>query len=240
MEAFEKAGKNIDYYALDLSRPELERTLSFLGNDFKHVHYHGLFGTYDDGLAWLKQQENIGKPKCILSMGSSIGNFNRSEVADFLKGFADILGPTDTMLVGLDACQDKNKIYHAYNDKEGKTHEFIINGLMHANKLMGKETFKKEDWEVIGEFDEHTSRHQAFYSPAREVLVEGTRIKARERIRVEESNKYSLPQSNEVWQLAGLMPKAIFGNNSNEYRKSAFKIAPLFSQRPSLPSLSIS
>lgn len=126
------------------------------------------------------------------------------------------------MLIGIDACQERDKVYHAYNEKRGKTHEFILNGLMHANKLMGKVIFRKEEWKVLGEYDEEAGRHQAFYSPVRDVVVEGTLIEAGEKIRVEESYKYSILQSNELWQRAGLMVQARFGNRINEYRQLAF------------------
>ena len=206
----------------------MERTLSAVDGLYKHVHCHGLFGTYDDGLAWLKRSAK--KPKCILWMGSSVGNLDRGEAADFLKGFSDVLQGQDSMLIGIDACQESEKVYHAYNDKRGITHEFILNGLMHANKLMGKEVFRKEDYKVVGEYDEVAGRHQAFYSPVRDVVVEGTLIKAGEKIRVEESYKYSLLQSNELWQRAGLMVQARFGNRINEYRKLPFHFLalPLF------------
>lgn len=213
------AEKDIDYYALDLSRPELERTLSAVDGMYKHVRCHGLFGTYDDGLAWMKKTANLGKPKCILWMGSSIGNLDRTEAAKFLKDFSAVLQSQDSMLIGIDACQESDKVYHAYNDKRGITHKFVLNGLMHANKLMGKNLFRREDWKVVGEYDEIAGRHQAFYSPVRDVMVEGTLIRAGEKIRVEESYKYSLLESDELWQRAGLMVKARFGNKVNQYRK---------------------
>ena len=219
LQAFERAAKDVSYYALDLSRPELERTLASVGGVYKHVHCHGLWGTYDDGLAWLKKPENLEKPKCILWMGSSIGNLRRPEVVDFLEGFSQILRGQDTMLIGVDACQDKEKVYHAYNDKEGTTVEFWLNGLTHANKLMRKQVFNKAHWKVIGEYDEEACRHQAFYSPVRDVVVEGIPIKAGERIRFEESYKYALLQSEELWYHAGLVPLARFGDKINEYRK---------------------
>lgn len=74
LEALEADGKDIDYYALDLSLTELERTLDKVP-DFKTVRCHGLHGTYDDGSAWLKTNEAASRPKCILTLGSSIGNF---------------------------------------------------------------------------------------------------------------------------------------------------------------------
>ena len=186
---------------------------------YKHVHCHGLLGTYDDGLAWLKEPKNLKKPKCILWMGSSIGNVNRTEAADFLRGFSSILGPQDTLLIGVDACQDPNKVFQAYNDKQGKTHDFILNGLAHANKLMGKEVFCKNEWKVIGEYDVEAGCHRAFVSPIRDVVVGNVVIKAGQRIQIEESYKYSLLQSTDLWHDAGLSLQARFGDRSNQYRK---------------------
>lgn len=182
---------------------------------------HGLFGTYDDGLAWMKETAKLGIPKCILWMGSSIGNLERTEAVDFLRGCSEVLQGQDSMLIGIDACHESDKVYRAYNDKRGTTHEFILNGLKHANKLMGKEVFREDDWKVMGEYDEVARRHQAFYTPVRDVVVEGTLIRAGEKIRVEESYKYSLLQSDELWQRAGLMVQARFGNRINDYRKLA-------------------
>ena len=154
-------------------------------------------------------------------MGSSIGNLGRTEAGDFLKGFSEVMRGQDSMLIGIDACQESEKVYHAYNDKRGKTHEFVLNGLMHANKIMEKEVFRKDDWKVIGEYDDAAGRHQAFISPVRDVMVEETLIKAGEKIRVEESHKYSLSQSNELWQHAGFTAQAIFGDRIDKYRKLA-------------------
>ena len=152
-------------------------------------------------------------------LGSSIGNLSRPEAAEFLKGFSTILGEKDAMLIGVDACQERDKVYHAYNDREGITHEFIRNGLDHANKLLGKEVFVQDDWEVIGEYNEAAGRHQAFYCALKNLEIEGIRVVAGEQIRVEESYKYSLHQSNQLWQAAGLVPREIFGNKLNNYRK---------------------
>lgn len=74
LNALDKAGKSIHYYALDLSKRELERTLSSVPK-FEHVVCHGLLGTYDDGLEWIRSGCNASWPKCIMSLGSSIGAY---------------------------------------------------------------------------------------------------------------------------------------------------------------------
>ena len=72
LHALEAARKDVDYYALDLSSKELKRTLEQVP-EFKHVRCHGLLGTYEDGLDWLKLPQNRSRPKCVMSLGSSIG-----------------------------------------------------------------------------------------------------------------------------------------------------------------------
>lgn len=125
LQALDAAGKSIDYYALDLSLRELERTLEQVP-EFQHVRCHGLHGTYDDGLAWLKLPENSSKPKCVLSMGSSIGlflepispavnlpyagNFQRQAASSFLKSFSEVLSPSDMFLIAIDGTDDPEKI----------------------------------------------------------------------------------------------------------------------------------
>ncbi|KAK2613834.1 hypothetical protein N8I77_000713 [Diaporthe amygdali] len=245
LEAFERAGKSIDYYALDLSRQELERTLAQLPA-YKHVKSHGLWGTYDDGREWLKRPANVRRQKCVLSLGSSIGNFLRDEASDFLRGFADVLSPGDTMLVGLDSCMDPAKVYHAYNDRDGVTHNFILNGLVNANQVLGEEAFNLQDWQVIGEYvyDVEGGRHQAFYAPTRDVVVLGETIKANERIQVEQSLKYSQAAATKLWSLAG-MTTADRWTLGEEYGlhmlvkpKMPFSLLPSAYASSALPSLS--
>lgn len=72
LQALDDTGKEIDYYALDLSRQELERTLAQVP-PFRSVKCHGLLGTYDDGHEWLKKPSISARSKCVMSLGSSIG-----------------------------------------------------------------------------------------------------------------------------------------------------------------------
>ncbi|KAK4174027.1 C-type lectin protein [Triangularia setosa] len=244
LQAFEDAGKSIDYYALDLSKQELERTLAQLPT-YQHVRAHGLFGTYDDGREWLKDPSNISRRKCIMSLGSSIGNFERSAAASFLKSFSDVLSHGDTMLIGLDACNDPAKVYHAYNDKEGITHEFILNGLRHANRVLGEAAFDERDWRVIGEYvyDAEGGRHQAFYSPVRNTTVFGEVIRPHERIQVEESLKWSPEETRKMWDLAGMtemgqwMHGTEYGLHLLTKSKMSFSLIPSLYARSALPTI---
>ena len=51
-----------------------------------------------------------------------------------------------------------------------------------------------------------------------DVVTPDFSILAGEKIKIEESNKYSLPESRELWHAAGLSPVTLFANSSNDYR----------------------
>lgn len=78
---------------------------------YSHVKCFGLHGTYDDALEWLKSPAVEAKPKTILWLGSSLGNFKRHEVPPFLAGFGRVLQTGDTMLIGIDSCKDPEVFY---------------------------------------------------------------------------------------------------------------------------------
>ena len=88
------------------------------------------------------------------------------------------------------------------------TRRFILNGLAHANRIYGKEIFHLPDWKVIGEYvyDAEGGRHRASVTPIRDVQVLGHRIPAFERIKIEESHKYSQSGMEWLWKVAGLEP----------------------------------
>jgi uncharacterized SAM-dependent methyltransferase len=152
-------------------------------------------------------------------LGSSLGNFNVSDAAAFLAKFTGLLGPSDMMIIGLDACDDPVKVYNAYNDSAGITRQFYENGLVNANKILGDEAFRSGEWEVVTEYDDENGCHQAFYVPRTDVTVNGVRIKKGERFIFEEAFKYSPGKREKLWHDAGLIEGAEFSSSSGDYRK---------------------
>ncbi|KAI1178984.1 histidine-specific methyltransferase [Nemania sp. FL0916] len=211
LTALDKLGTPFEYFALDLSLSELERSLAALPA-YDNIRVSGLYGTYDDGLAWLVQPQNRGKPKCVMSLGSSLGNLNRQESVKFLKMIGACLAPgRDQLLLGLDGCQDAQQVYSAYHDKKGTTRRFILNGLTHANKILGEEVFKLADWEYVGEYNEEAGRHQAFVSPTRDISYHDVFIHGGEMLRIEESYKFSSAHKAEMWVKAELTEVSKWG-----------------------------
>lgn len=125
------------------------------------------------------------------------------------------------MLIGIDSCKEPERVYHAYNDSRGVTHDFILNGLLNANRLLGKEMFHIEEWEVIGEYDVAEGRHHAFVSPLRDVVIDGIFIAKGERIRIEESYKYSAEEITHLWEETEVAEGARWACERGDYGKSS-------------------
>lgn len=228
LQALEKAQKPVTYYALDLSLNELKRTFAELSPDsYKHVKCAALYGTYDDALVWLSKPENRTRSTCILSLGSSMGNFDREAAAKFLHGFSNLMGLQDTMLVGLDACEDSGRVYCAYNDSEKLTERFYRNGLNQANRLLGRPVFKQEEWAVVGNYDPVAHRHEAYYVALEDVESGDINFMKGEHLHLEYAHKYNQVESDELWRKAGLIRSVSFGNKRDDYRKETFVLKSL-------------
>jgi EasF-like predicted methyltransferase len=220
LRAFEAAEKQVDYYALDLSLPELQRTFAKLNTDaYQYVSFNALHGTYDDALQWLSTSNDQDQATCLVTMGSSLGNFARESASKFLSDFKSVLRPSDLILVALDACQQPQRVFKAYNDSQAVTEKFYRNGLTHANSLLGYEAFKQNEWQPEGRYDEKLDRHHASYIPLTDVITKDFSFKKGERISFEEAFKYNSIQSDELWHESGLVPQAAYGNEAGDYCK---------------------
>src|SRR5579862_7079406 len=91
LEALDRLKLHLTYYALDVDRDELERSLRALNSTYRYVKVAGFLGTYQDGMATLK---DIRKSKAILWLGSSAANMDREDTAEFLRRFPMYPGDT--------------------------------------------------------------------------------------------------------------------------------------------------
>ncbi|KIW20988.1 hypothetical protein PV08_01567 [Exophiala spinifera] len=218
LRAFEKAQKPVEYYALDLSLSELKRTFSELDvTAYRYVTFNALHGTYDDALDWLKRVRKDDRSTCIMTMGSSIGNFTPENAARFLANFKEALTSSDSILVGIDGCQQPDRVYRAYNDTPRVTEKFYRNGLSHANAILGYDAFKQHEWQIEGLYDEKLNKHQASYVALTDIHTGNFSFTKGEKIHLEDAFKYSEAQSAEMFHQAGLIPQMAYTNNANDY-----------------------
>ncbi|CAO1621803.1 unnamed protein product [Parajaminaea phylloscopi] len=224
----------VRYYALDLDKSELMRTLTDLraalgGSGAGHnkedpwaildgkLTVSGLWATYDQGLAHIGagdlDQDTSGQrsARSLLWLGSSIGNFERRDAAEFLKGMADkAMRAGDKILVGIDRRNAPRDIELAYNDPKGVTEAFIMNGLKHADRILGGQgVLDASKFEYRDRYNVVEGRHESYYRSRVEQtlsLPDGTSVslEAGELIHIERSYKYSEREVLDALDHAGL------------------------------------
>lgn len=231
LDALEAQFKPVDYFALDLSHSELQRTLAQISpSAFSYVRCHGLLGTYDDGLRWLKDSSLAERPKCVLSLGSTLGSSSRSEAAAFLSRFA---GATRTakqkalFIVGVDGCKDGQKVWHAYNDKDNCNQRFITNILENSNRTLGYDAFKHEDWGVEGKWNSEEGRHEQYLVPVTDVTAEGLSFEEGSSVLVVSSHKYDEKEQEKLWEDAGLQLDICWRTEPHQYSEFILYSVPI-------------
>lgn len=228
LDELEAKRKPVSYYALDLNRSELERTLNEISpSSFRYVKCYGLLGTYADGRRWIQHRPFVGRPKCILSLGSTIGSLPAPEAAKFLRGFAEAVRSSreKTMFViGVDGCQDGEKIRHAYNDSKGCNSRFISNILHHANKVLGYEAFDPKDWKVEGEWNAQCRSHDQFLVPQRSLVASGVDLMMRRGLYVVSSYKFDEEEQEKLWEDAGLELKSCWRTEPHKYTLNVLSV----------------
>ncbi|KAF9109697.1 hypothetical protein BGX27_007303 [Mortierella sp. AM989] len=238
LNALERKRKNIRYYALDLMLDELTKSLQSLGQ-FTNVKTAGLWGTYDQGLAFVS---SFGPevPKTLLWLGSSIGNLTRQEAKDFISSYRKTLNVGDNWIIGIDRRNDAQDITIAYNDPKGVTREFIMNGLDHINVILGQDFIDREKFRYFAQYNVELGRHEAYYQvkeshelvykdPSSETENE-VRIKLEkdELINVEYSYKWSLEESTQLFETTEMTKLGQYTSASNRYDLHLVRKTPFY------------
>jgi dimethylhistidine N-methyltransferase len=200
-------GRQVRYVPIDICRPVLEESAAELLHRFPLLEIVAVAAEYHPGLVYLRGESD--RPRLILWLGSNIGNFTRSEAAEFLRRIRDTMAPADRMLVGVDLRKEPAVLEAAYDDAAGVTAAFNRNLLARINR------------ELNADFDLGAFRHRAVYNPELgriEMYLVSTRdqrvtvgwiglsvgFAAGEPIHTENSYKYSLAELNAVAAAAGL------------------------------------
>ncbi|KAI8908613.1 hypothetical protein BC831DRAFT_494186 [Entophlyctis helioformis] len=241
LEAIAASGKQVTYYAIDLSEASLRDSLQPLTSMFPSIAFVGLWGTYDDSLLWIKRNIPACVPKMYLWLGSSIGNLTREQAAGFLANVcANAMETGDLFICAIDRRNSFEALSRAYNDSHGLTRDFIMNGLSHVNHLFAKSSasnppalFDVSNFEYVSIYNEVDGRHEAYYKvlrshtvaaaePAFSVdLVEG------ELLNVEYSYKYSAEEVAHLVEQARLYSVGKWTDSKEQYDLHLFQ-KPVF------------
>ena len=164
ISALEAQKKPAVFFALDVDYKELQRSLHDLVTSIKprFVEIRGLLGTYDDCATWLNQDASLTfHTITIIWLGSSIANLEISEARDLLSRFVGHSQRNRRMIVAADGCADERKIRRAYDLVGDQSRLFVMNGLCHANRIVGSDQFRNTDWAFQGRY---STTGRTFYS----------------------------------------------------------------------------
>jgi dimethylhistidine N-methyltransferase len=172
-------------------------------------------------------QQIRSRPRVGFFPGSTIGNFEPQDAAEFLRQAGRILGSGATMIIGVDRIKDEALLNAAYDDAAGVTAQFNLNVLRRMNRELG------------GDFDLSTFRHRAFYNATdHRIEMHLESLKAQtvtvaeqsftfakgETIHTENSYKYTVESFRALAESAGWRPVATWTDENDYFAVHALKL----------------
>jgi len=196
---------------IDVSLTGLRASRDAVKQQLPGFKFQGLHGRYEEGIACIDRT----LPTLFIFLGSSVGNFNRSEFVRFFSFLAGSMGPKDYFLLGVDRIKETEILERAYNDSQGVTAAFILNVFQNINRLMksnfdsGKmryHSWYNPQWQQIEMYAVSTETQEIrFPSHATSFVWEKD-----DRILVEISRKFEPARLQQQLRLFGLKPVAHF------------------------------
>jgi L-histidine N-alpha-methyltransferase len=164
--------KSVEYRPIDISSSALDSCAKVLGG-MERVRIEPIEATYFDGIDAAMAGRKLGRRALLLFLGSTIGNFNRSEAVLFLRRIRKHMQPGDCLLLGADLVKPRAKLLSAYNDPIGVTGAFNLNILARINR------------ELEGHFDIANFAHEARYNESRARIEMHLRSRVAQKVRID-------------------------------------------------------
>ncbi|MGD0025757.1 MAG: L-histidine N(alpha)-methyltransferase [Xanthobacteraceae bacterium] len=199
------AAANVEAYVpVDISGEFLQQDAAQLRRDFPHLAVYPLVADFTQAFELPPAIASL--PRVGFFPGSTIGNFEPHEAAEFLRHAGTMLGAGSVLVIGVDLIKEPDILYRAYNDAAGVTAQFNLNLLARINRELG------------ADFNLAAFEHHAFYnggqnriemhlasSGRQEVSVGGMAIEFRagETIHTENSYKYTIASLQALARCSG-------------------------------------
>ena len=142
------AGTLDRYVPVDVSRVPVERCAEELTELYPGLEVHGLIGDFERDLGHLP----AGERRLVAFLGGTIGNFEPTARASFLRTLRGLLGPSDWLVLGTDLVKDPDVLVRAYDDAAGVTAAFNLNVLSVLNRELDGD-FDLAGWEHLARWN---------------------------------------------------------------------------------------
>ncbi len=161
----------VRYLPIDISPAALDACRKSLSG-LSRVTVQPIEAGYIDGLDIALARRQSDEPALVLFLGSTIGNFTRTEAGSFLRRIGNKMKPGDRLLLGADLVKSREKLLLAYDDPAGVTAAFNRNLLARINR------------ELDGEFDLSHFAHEARWNERRSRVEMHLRSRVSQHIRI--------------------------------------------------------
>lgn len=209
---------------IDISLPGLTASRDAITEAFPQIRFCGLCSRYEEGISSIEKTI----PTLFVFLGSTVGNFNRSEFARFFDHLSRSMGAKDFLLLGVDRVKEIPVLESAYNDSQGVTAEFILNVFHNINRLMGSNfdtramryhSWYNPQWQQVEMYAVATSTREIRFPSLKASLV----WEKGEKILVEISRKFEPARLQEQFQCFGLKPVGHFTDPKEWFSLLLFK-----------------
>ena len=209
MSALIRRHGSLRFIPVDISRTVLEQSSAALVRDYDELEIVAVAGEYGDGLEYVKSRESSAVPRLILWLGSNIGNFERCDAADFVRGVGRAMGPDDRFLVGIDLRKDRETLERAYDDARGVTARFNKNIFSRINREL-KADFDLERFDHLARYDTELGRVEMYLvgNSVHTVVIGALDMEVTfaegEAVHTENSYKYSIDEITSLAARSGM------------------------------------
>lgn len=216
---------DLQYLPIDISSNDLLLLQKKLHQQLPKLHVHTLAGEYFEMLT--KCSSFIKEPKLLLFLGSSIGNFPKSETLNFLKKLKQFCQNGDFIFIGFDLEKDADIILPAYDDEAGITKAFNLNLLERINNELAGD-FVLENFKHEPIYEEETGACKSFLTSIKKQKVRvGEKVfnfEENEQIYMEISQKFTVSEIEEFGLRAGLEKVAIYFDEKKWFANVLWKV----------------
>lgn len=218
----------LHYVPIDVSASILEASARELVRDYHPLRVTGYAGDYRVALGEIARR--IRRPKCVVFLGSSLGNYDEAEAVELLTLMASSMKAEDRLLLGTDLAKDAATIEAAYDDSQGISAAFNQNLLVRINRELG------------GDFDPSLFSHRAIYRPdlgrvemhlvshqSQRVDIPGAGVEVTfdvgETIHTENSHKYTQAALASLAARAGFLEESAWTDANGWFRVQRWRIS---------------
>jgi len=214
-----KSQKYLQYFPIDISEI-LDQSAKNLCKDYPNLSVTGVVDTFENGLDFIENYDD--KPNLITFLGSSFGNFDKSNGITFLKKISSLMKSSDLFLIGLDLKKDQKILHNAYNDAQNTTAKFNLNVLKRINAELGA-NFDIEKFEHHAIYNEEKGRIEMYLRSLSEQSVSipkselSINLLKDELIHTENSHKFSVNQIESILQDTNLEKLEMWFDSRNYF-----------------------